>query len=47
MGTHPAVGFAIGLPKNDDAVATKVKYRVSVEYNYFDMKESAEETEEE
>jgi hypothetical protein len=47
MGEYPAVGFAIGLPKNDDAIATKVKYRVSIEYNYFEMKESVKETEEE
>lgn len=47
MNGIPAVGLAIGLPKNDEAVATKVKYRVSIEYNYFDMKESLVESEEE
>ena len=42
----PSVGFAIGLPKNDNAVAKKVKYKVSLEYNYFEMRENAEEVEE-
>ncbi len=47
MQNLPSVGLAVGLPKNDDSVATKVKYRVSVEYNYFDMRENAIESEEE
>ncbi len=46
MDGVPSVGFAIGLPKNDDAVAKKVKYKASMEYNYFEMRENAEEVEE-
>lgn len=43
MGVYPSPAFAIGLPQNDDAVATKVKYKVSVEYNYFDIKDNEKE----
>ena len=47
MNGIPSAGFAIGLPKNAAAVAKKVKYRVSCEYNYFEMKENENEVEEE
>ncbi len=47
MNGIPSVGFAIGLPKNAAAVAKKVKYKVSCEYNYFEMKENENEVEEE
>lgn len=47
MSGIPSAGFAIGLPKNAAAVAKKVKYRVSCEYNYFEMKENENEVEEE
>lgn len=43
----PSVGLALGLPRNDNAASKKIKYKVSTKYNYYELAQNIQESEEE
>lgn len=47
MQGYPSVGFALGLPRNDSAESKMIKYKVATKYNYFELAQRIQESEEE